>query len=428
MKPATAIHQPFGRAVVPAIGKACLAIGAFLTGFVMNEPAPYELYMVALIAIWFLFGLKISRVAATPLTLLIIFNIGGMLSLTTMNELSSDGALYMAVSLFLGLSAVFFAAVIEDDGERLPIIFTAYIFAALITAMLGILGYFGAIPAAESFLRYDRAMGAFQDPNVFGPYLILPCCFLVHQILTDRLAAAPLRLLALLVLTLGVFLSFSRAAWGLYAFSMLLLVLLMLLRERTQLFRMRIFLLGLTGFMLIAVTLAIALQFEQVSELFAVRAQLVQEYDAARFGRFARYGLGFALSMEKPLGIGPVEFGKIYGEDTHNIWLKALLDYGWIGFLAFLTLVVWTLAAGLKYLLRDRPWQPYFICVYVVFLGHILIGTVIDIDHWRHFYILLGVLWGCIGLERRHQQRRLTESAGTGRRRTYRDRLSSNAG
>ncbi|MCR9134937.1 MAG: O-antigen ligase family protein [Alphaproteobacteria bacterium] len=377
-----------------------------MTGFVMNEPAPYELYLVVLIAIWFLFGLKISATSAIPLTLLIIFNIGGMLSLTTMNVLESNDYLYVAVSLFLGLSTVFFAAVIEEDGERLATIFNAYILAALITAMFGILGYFGAIPSAESFTRYGRAMGVFQDPNVFGPYLVLPCCYLVYRMLTGKLATMPLRLIALLVLSVGVFLSFSRAAWGLYAFSMAMLIMLLLLQERSPLFRMRIFLLGIAGFTVIAIALLIALQFDQVSELFATRAQLVQDYDSARFGRFARYGLGFALSMEKPLGIGPVEFGKIYGEDTHNIWLKALMDYGWIGFVAFLTLVVWTLVAGFKCLLRDRPWRPYFICIYTVFLGHILIGMVIDIDHWRHFYILLGVIWGCIGLEQRYQRRR----------------------
>lgn len=406
MKTATATYEPQVRALGPAISRLLLAIGAFLTGFVMNEPAPYELYMVALITIWFLFGLKISAISAIPLTLLMIFNIGGMISLTTMSVLETTDVLYVAVSLFLGLSAVFFAAVIEEDGERLAIIFKAYLLAALITAMFGILGYFGAIPSAESFTRYGRAMGVFQDPNVFGPYLVLPCCYLVYRMLTGTLTAMPWRLLALLVLTLGVFLSFSRAAWGLYALCMAMLVMLLLLQEQSQRFRVRVFLLGSAGFAIIAIALLIALQFEQVSELFATRAQLVQDYDSARFGRFARYGLGLALSMEKPLGIGPVEFGKIYGEDTHNIWLKALLDYGWIGFIAFLTLIIWTLVAGFKCLLRDRPWRPYFICIYTVFLGHVVIGTVIDIDHWRHFYILLGVIWGCVGLEHQYQRQR----------------------
>ncbi|TIX36908.1 MAG: hypothetical protein E5V36_24705, partial [Mesorhizobium sp.] len=54
-------------------------------------------------------------------------------------------------------------------------------------------------------------------------------------------------------------------------------------------------------------------------------------------------------------------------------------------------------------LLRDRPWQPYLLCAYVAFIGNIGLGTFIDIDHWRHVYLLLGLIWGAIALEYRHQ-------------------------
>jgi O-antigen ligase len=133
----------------------------------------------------------------------------------------------------------------------------------------------------------------------------------------------------------------------------------------------------------------VALQIPAVAELFSVRAQLAQDYDSARFGRFARYGIGFLMAMEHPFGIGPLVFGQIYGEDTHNIWLKALLDYGWLGFVSYLMLICWTLFAGFRILFRTRPWQPYLLCAYVVFIGHVALGTVIDTDHWRHFYLLL---------------------------------------
>ena len=183
----------------------------------------------------------------------------------------------------------------------------------------------------------------------------------------------------------------------------LLLSLLLFIRGRGGLFRLRILMMGGAAFGLLALGLLIALQIPAIADLFSARAQLVQEYDGARLGRFARHGIGFMLAMEKPLGIGPLLFGKLYGEDTHNIWLKALMDYGWLGFACWLTMVVWTLAAGLRILFRDRPWQPYLLCAFVVFLGHVLLGTVIDTDHWRHFYLLLGLVWGGIALEQRHQ-------------------------
>ena len=68
-------------------------------------------------------------------------------------------------------------------------------------------------------------------------------------------------------------------------------------------------------------------------------------------------------------------------------------------------LIGWTLAAGFRILFRRRPWQPYLLVAYVVFVGHVALGTIIDTDHWRHFYLLLGLIRGAIALEYRHQLR-----------------------
>jgi O-antigen ligase len=150
------------------------------------------------------------------------------------------------------------------------------------------------------------------------------------------------------------------------------------------------------------VALVIALQIDQIAELFSDRAQLVQEYDGARYGRFARHAIGFGMALENPLGIGPLEFGLIYGEDTHNIYLKSLMAYGWLGFTTYLILSGMTFYFGFKYMLRDRPWQVYFMLAMILLFGHALVGMVIDTDHWRHFYLILGIAWGCIALEHRY--------------------------
>src|SRR5690606_36539139 len=109
------------------------------------------------------------------------------------------------------------------------------------------------------------------------------------------------------------------------------------------------------------------------------------------------------MAMEHPFGIGPSVFGALYGQDTHNIWLKALLDYSWLGFASYVTLIIWTIAGGFRILLRARPWQPYLLCTYVVFLGHVGLSNVIGTDHWRHLYLIIGMLWGMMALEQRHQ-------------------------
>ncbi|WP_432420043.1 O-antigen ligase family protein [Nitratireductor mangrovi] len=395
-------RQAINAKLVAMLASAAIAIGVFLSGFVIREPAPYELYMVVLIPIWALFGLRISRGIAPLLALLLVFNIGGMISMLQMSAIR-DTPLYLAVSVFLALTAVFFAAILEREPRFFRLIFLSWMAAAVSTAALGILGYFNAFPGSEMFTRYERAAGVFEDPNVFGPFITLPAIYLLHRVLTGPLDRMAVQALLLLVITLGVLLSFSRGAWGLFAFSAIFLTLAVFIQHRSGTFRFRIILMSGLALTLLIVGLIVALQIPAIAELFEARARLVQEYDGARLGRFARHAIGFAMAMEHPLGIGPLVFGQIYGEDTHNIWLKALLDYSWLGFVAYVTLIGWTLAAGLRILFRDRPWQPYFLCAYVVLVGHILLGTVIDTDHWRHFYLLLGLVWGGIAIEYRRE-------------------------
>lgn len=390
-------------AALSLLGSGLVAFAVFLSGFVIFEPAPYELFLAALIGLWALVGLKISRSVAPLLTLLTLFMVGGMLSLTVMTDLTK-GPMYMAVSGFLALSSVFFAAIIEDRHERLRLIFNAWTAAAIITALLGILGYFGAVPGAENFTLYGRAKGAFQDPNVFGPFLSVPAMYLIHGILTQPIQKAPLKIAALLVLALGVFLSFSRAAWALNLFCVVAFVFVMLLKERNGLFRLRILVLALVGGIMIVGALLVALQSEQVATLFSSRSQLVQDYDGGHLGRFDRHRLGFLMSMEKPLGIGPMVFSTIFPEDEHNVWLKSLTSYGWLGFISYVTLIIWTLSLGFRFLLLNRPWQTYLMIAWVAVLGHVGVGNVIDTDHWRHFYLLIGIIWGCAALEYRHRR------------------------
>jgi O-antigen ligase len=391
------------RATLRLIGSAAVTVGVFLSGFVISEPAPYELWMACLVGLWFILGLRISRYTVPLLALLITFNVGGMLSLTQMKDLA-DGPMYVAVSTFLALTAVFYAAIIEDSHRRLPLIFNAWTFAAVITSMLGILGYFHAFPGSEVFTLYDRAKGAFQDPNVFGPFLVPPSLYLVHGILTGNLRAAPVKAAALLILALGVFLSFSRAAWGLFLLTIILLIFVMLLKERSGAFRLRILVLSLAAILMMVASLVIALQFPQVSDLFSTRAQLVQQYDGEHLGRFDRHRIGFTMMMERPLGIGPMVFGTIFPEDEHNIWLKSLTTYGWLGFVSYVGMLFWTFYLGFKNLLKNRPWQPYMMIAWIGVLGHAAIGNVIDIDHWRHVYLLFGVVWGCAALEARYMR------------------------
>lgn len=401
-------HAPgHGSAVqgLPAKWLADRAIwfAVFLGGFVIFEPAPYELFLAMLLGIWVLAGMRIPRAVVPLLVMFCLFEAGGVISSFQIPEWQR-GIQYVAVSTFLALSSVFFAIVILEDMGRLRLIMRAYVVAAVITTLLGIIGYFGVVPGFEMFTRYSRAMGAFQDPNVYGPFLVPPILYLIHGILNRSVTLAPVRAAMLLILLLGLFLAFSRAAWGLFVITAVMFYLLLIINAATARERLKYISLAVAGTVALVVMLAVALQFDAVSSLFTERFKAVQDYDGGREGRFARHLAGYLLALTKPLGIGPLEFGYVFTEDTHNNFVKALMDYGWLGFFSWVAMNVWTLVAGFKLLFRPRPWLPYLQIAYVVFFGHVLIGNVIDTDHWRHFYLMIGIVWGCIALEARWQR------------------------
>jgi len=406
---ATAIHPSlhFHRptTAIRRLQDGAIALAAFLGGFVIFEPAPYELFLAALLGIWLLFGLRIPANVMPLLLLFVLFNAGGVISSFQIEEWDR-GMIYVSVSLFLALSSVFFAILIQQDMSRIRLIFRAYTVAAVVTALLGIIGYFGVVPGFELFTRYSRAMGAFQDPNVFGPFLVAPALYLVHGVLNRSASFSIFRISALSVIAVGLLLAFSRAAWGLSLICVAMFYFLLTVNERSPRMRLKYIAFAAAFIAAMIIVIAVMLQFDAVSELFTERVQLVQSYDSGREGRFGRHLAGYLLAIERPWGIGPLEFGYIFTEDTHNIILKALMDYGWIGFFAFLTLTGITLVAGFRMLFRPRPWQPYYQIAYVVFVGHIVIGYVIDIDHWRHFYLMIGIVWGCFGLELAWQRER----------------------
>jgi O-antigen ligase len=388
-----------------SIGNAALWIAVFLGGFVFIEPSPYEYALAVIIPLWMLLGFRVPRALSPLVVLMILFLTGGILSAPQATNYEAQ-PIYIAVTIFLALSAIFFASLTSDGPDRMNIVVNAWIASALATSVLGILGYLGL--TGELFVRYGRATGGFQDPNVFGPFLIFPFLILARRVLTSPFRSACMSGILALVIFMGIFLSFSRATWGITVLGVLAMGALLFTLARSPAMRMRFISVGAIGVVVFAVIIVAALSVPSVAELFETRAQVVQEYDTGERGRFARYADGFNLMLDHPLGIGAMEFGKLFGEDEHNIWLKVLTSYGWLGFAAFLTLVLWTIAAGFPLLFRASPILAATQVAYIVFVGHILMASIIDIDHWRHVYLLFGILWGAIAADSLARQRQLS--------------------
>jgi hypothetical protein len=140
--------------------------------------------------------------------------------------------------------------------------------------------------------------------------------------------------------------------------------------------------------------LAVLLSFDSIAEMFRQRASFDQSYDEGRFGRFGRHILGAEMALDLPFGIGPLQFHHFFPEDTHNSYLNAFMSGGWISGICYPALVFTTVILGFRHIFTPVPWQRAYLAVFSAFVGTVGESFVIDTDHWRHFWMMLGAMWG----------------------------------
>jgi hypothetical protein len=368
-----------------------LWLTGFSGAFVFMEPSAYEVVALLTMGLFFATGLPL-RARVLPLVLLLVcYGIG--LTIGLVPVLGRDNTLlWTLVSWFLIATAVFYACALADDtGRRLNLLLAGYTAAAAVVSILAILAYFRLIPGAESMLLYGRAKGTFNDPNVLGPFLILPALLALRSALTGRGLNSAFGGMLLGLFSVALLLSFSRGAWAHFAMSAAIYVGFLLAISKN---RARIVFAGSAAIGLAAIAVAILLSTQTVGELFQVRATLEQTYDLGYLGRFGRQMLGALLALDHPFGIGPLQFSRYFPGDPHNVYLNAFMAGGWIAGICYLLLVALTLYVGFKGAWANTPWRPVLLAVYATFVGVTIEGAIIDTDHWRHFWLLLGVLWG----------------------------------
>jgi O-antigen ligase len=364
--------------------------------FVYIEPAPYEFIAVILGLACVVARVPFSPIILPLLILLLLRDASGTIALLQVIE-DTDADRFLAISFYLGLTAVMFACLFAQDTERrLATMRSAYGAAAVIAAILGAVGFFDLkfhfYPGLEALAFEDRATGAFKDPNVLGCFLIPVLMWQIKTFIMDRVR--PLELLACLIVFLGLLLAFSRAAWGTFLLALVMQTYLLFVTQTSRERKRIVFFVVFSA--VAAVVLLIALlSIDSVRDMFAQRAVLVQEYDAGREGsRFVLQAQGIREILTHPLGMGPWQFNKIYNWVPHNTYLSTLLNHGWIGGVAYIVLVLLTLGVGFRMVWVRTRYQPVFIGTYVAFFALAVEGLVIDTDHFRHFYLLLGLVWG----------------------------------
>ena len=368
-------------------------IAVALGVFAMFEPSPSDVGIAVLAVAGIVFGkLRWERSLTLTFVLLGFFVFANLVSSCYAIDFDS-GAIYILVTLFMLVSWVFVTGVLVKYQERgLLALMSAYTIGGAASSLLAVLAYFHVVNFGESLLFYDRIKGAFKDPNVFGAYLVIASVYALYRLQGRGSFARKIFWAgACLSATLGVLLSFSRAAWANYAVTLVLFFVLNLFANRSEGSTRKRLVYIVIILTVISAAILYATTIPQVSDVIAYRSE-IQAYDIERF---ATYEAALKLGLDNPLGVGPGQSFLLLDYATHNLYLRIFSENGVIG---FLSLTIFMLATLLRSLVLSQKalttfQRSMFSLVAAALAGSLLNSFAIDTLHWRHFWLLLAIGW-----------------------------------
>jgi O-antigen ligase len=399
----------FAMLVVLAVVRleAAAVVGFALLGIVVSEPAPADVAFLVVIAVALATGRFRSNVPPVALAAL-----GAFLALNLLSAIEAvDGplaAFYLGTTAYLILLAFWISGFV-DSRARARLVAGGYLVAAAASAAVGTLALFIALPGREVLVQADRAQALFQDPNVFGPFLVPIALVLVEDLLTPRLFGMRRLVKAALLglLVLGVVVSYSRGAWANLAVGAVVLLAVLALRHGGG--RKLAVLLALAA--LVTGFVAAILVATGSQDFLLERAQ-IQEYDT---GRFAGQAVGLQSAERYPLGLGPGQFESYASISAHSAYVRAFAEQGVLGLVVYAAFLASTLAAAVSNAVAGR--ETYGVgsaALLGAFCGMLVSSFVVDTLHWRHFWVVVALVWA--GWARRKALTRRPANAPTATR------------
>ena len=365
-----------------------LFITLLVSSFVLFEPAPYDLLMILFVVFGYLFSfIKIRKASTFPLIIIFIFLISNLLSIFFAEEIKVS-ILFVSITLYLALTWIGLVGIIDYlKPNNLQLIVKAYLISACLSAILGILAYLELIPFDDLLLMYGRAKGLFKDPNVFGPFLVFPALFAISM--TERRGITRIKKSiyfgAFLILTTGVIVSFSRAAWGNYAISLFIFLFVLkreFIRKRIKTFMFLI---------LVGVPIFLYLLQTPVIEDFLISRLSYQNYDN---DRFSTQKAAFLSGLTNPFGVGAGQSDNVFQYSPHSLYARVFTENGVVGLLSIVLLIVLSISKSFKgyWYTRDEHSVLYLV-ISASLIGLAFNSFFVDTLHWRNLWLLLALAW-----------------------------------
>lgn len=382
------------RPALEKLGRVLFALFIFFTCFTFLTPSPYDFAAIPTILLWLMLGIRLHRSSIVFAGLLLLFHLCLLVALLPYLS-EPDPVAWTLQSFYLMVTAFFFAMFFSDDTHRrAELALKAYAASCVFAAIAGIMSYFDTLGTGVLFKMDGRAAGVFEDPNVLGSFLFLGAFYLAHNLVTGHTRRPILSTISLFVILVGIFLSFSRGSWMATIFGSALMIILTYRAAATTAVRRRIVAISAVTLIAGATLLAGLLSVDVVSERFADRATVTKDYDEGETGRFGNQRRGAAMLVEKPNGFGPLRWRLTFGLEPHNSYIGGFANGGWLGGLAFIGLILTTAFVGFRLCLTPSPYRRLALIAWPALLMFFVQAVQIDVDHWRHVYMLFGLIWG----------------------------------
>lgn len=368
-------------------------ITSFSGSIVFIEPSPYDILVLLTMAVWLLGGVRVRREVLPGIFLLCMWTLGGYLSLVPYwNE--PDPVDFMTRTLLVATTGVFYMLFFsENTSERFDLWMSGYAASCMLASAIAIGGWMGVF-GSEEWLKSERALGPFKDPNVLGTYMVPGVLYFAQKLLLGRFQFLPVTLAGLALSAAALFVSFSRGSWGAAVVSLLLMIAMSVATSDSHKARFRTSLVALAVVLLGVVVVFGILSDDSVRDFFLMRASPTQDYDEGPTGRFGNQLRSLPMLMERPNGMGPLRFRLTFGLDPHSSYVNAFASNGWLGGFAFIGLAALTGFVGFRLCFARSPYMRRAQLVWPALLAFFLQGLQIDIDHWRYLFIHLGAIWG----------------------------------
>jgi hypothetical protein len=291
---------------------------------------------------------------------------------------------FVSITIYLVFFSVLVSQMVDGFGS-LRRVLGIYLIPCVITACVLMLGFclerlqVDLLGLKDVLVLEGRPRGFFKDPNVAGPSLILGGLFCLAKAIYGERKRVRRYVFLLGLFFLGILLTLSRAALGAFALGVSYVLVM-----SGRLFTFRVLGRAIAAMLIAGAVLWYFVGVDDVTGRIVDRTYGLED----RVQRIT-YGLN-SLSHHVLIGVGMLlEPERV----PHDSYFFVLVQSGVVGFVLlwgplcyiFLNLV------RMSRMPSDAAEKAVFLALAGSMLAHLLIGTVVYILHWRHFWLLVGL-------------------------------------